>query len=227
MHDCGLYSVEDMRPVNELRMMARWKLGGALAKMDRSNWVGPSMRGAQRGFWRWAQEELGLHSTVAVAAQRIGTMPDDELAKAFDEARKAERLLHYSELLVRARPWWFKESRVANLFGHPKPSNGWAPRRHDGGRAHERSVHVGDDFDFLEKNLPGMRSGEDNLLERRPGGRAPTPPDTFSVFGEGVVTRYPLDAGVSRASGISCGVICQFQNVARYGWRGSRTSRSP
>jgi hypothetical protein len=25
--DCGLYSIEDMRPTNELRMVARWKLG--------------------------------------------------------------------------------------------------------------------------------------------------------------------------------------------------------
>jgi hypothetical protein len=30
MHDCGLYAIEDMRPVNELRMRARWKLGRAL-----------------------------------------------------------------------------------------------------------------------------------------------------------------------------------------------------
>jgi hypothetical protein len=36
MHDCGLYGIEDMRPVNELRMKARWKLGAALAKVTRA-----------------------------------------------------------------------------------------------------------------------------------------------------------------------------------------------
>jgi hypothetical protein len=36
MHDCGLYSIEDMRPVNETRMLARWKLGRALVKEERA-----------------------------------------------------------------------------------------------------------------------------------------------------------------------------------------------
>jgi len=36
MHDCGLYNIEDMRPINEARMAARWKLGRALAKIDRA-----------------------------------------------------------------------------------------------------------------------------------------------------------------------------------------------
>jgi hypothetical protein len=34
MHDCGLYSIEVMRPINETRMAARWKLGQALAKVE-------------------------------------------------------------------------------------------------------------------------------------------------------------------------------------------------
>src|SRR6266849_2128556 len=46
-------------------------------------------------------------------AQRIGTMPDDELTKAYNEAREAGRLLHYNELVIRARPWWYKENRKA------------------------------------------------------------------------------------------------------------------
>lgn len=36
MHDCWLYSVEDMRPINETRMAARWKLGKALAAVERN-----------------------------------------------------------------------------------------------------------------------------------------------------------------------------------------------
>jgi hypothetical protein len=30
------YSIEDMRPINELRMAPRWKLGRALAKVDKA-----------------------------------------------------------------------------------------------------------------------------------------------------------------------------------------------
>jgi hypothetical protein len=41
-------------------------------------------------------------------AQRIGTLPDDELAKAYDKARKEARLLHYEELIVVARPLWYQ-----------------------------------------------------------------------------------------------------------------------
>jgi hypothetical protein len=36
VHDCG--SIEDMRPINELRMKARWKLGGALAEGRAETW---------------------------------------------------------------------------------------------------------------------------------------------------------------------------------------------
>ena len=64
-------------------------------------------------------ESLKLDIKLGLMAQRIGCMPDEAMAAAFEQAKAEARLLHYSELLVRARPWWFKESRVANLFGHP------------------------------------------------------------------------------------------------------------
>jgi hypothetical protein len=119
MHDCGLYSVEDMRPINETRMAARWKLGKALAAVERKPGYEPRSSPREKKLFAALLKTIGLDKTLGMKAQRIGAMPNDELAKAFDEARKAERLLHYSELIVRARPWWFQESRVANLFGHP------------------------------------------------------------------------------------------------------------
>jgi hypothetical protein len=118
MHDRGLYSIEDMRPINELRMKARWKLGAALAAVERIHGARPKLSSPRENFAKFLKT-IGLDNTLGMKAQRIGAMPNDELAKAFDEARKAERLLHYGELIVRARPWWFQESRVANLFGHP------------------------------------------------------------------------------------------------------------
>jgi hypothetical protein len=113
MHDCGLYSVEDMRPINETRMAARWKLGKALAKVERAQ----GDRTSERGFTKFIAE-LGLTKPTARDAERLGCMPDEEMARLFEEARKEQRLLHYGELIVRARPWWYQENRVANLFGH-------------------------------------------------------------------------------------------------------------
>jgi hypothetical protein len=120
MHDCGLYSVEDMRPINETRMAARWKLGKALAQVERTPGKRTNLTSQPKDArLKGLLKAIGLDETVARKAQRIGAMPDEEMARAFEQARSEARLLHYSELIVRARPWWFKESRVANLFGHP------------------------------------------------------------------------------------------------------------
>lgn len=114
MHDSGLYSIEDMRPVNELRMRARWKLGAALRAVERE----PEGRPAKTtklvsSFWRWAKETLGLEPPTVVEAQRISAMPEGELLSACAEAAKQARLLFYRELVERARPHWYKASREA------------------------------------------------------------------------------------------------------------------
>lgn len=112
MHDCGLYSVEDMRPVNELRMRARWKLGGALAGVERNRGARNDLTsGSKATRFSKLLKAIGLEGKVALRAQRIATMPDAELLKAYDLARKEARLLHYSELIVIARPYWYKANR--------------------------------------------------------------------------------------------------------------------
>jgi hypothetical protein len=45
MHDSGLYSIEDMRPINEARMRARWKFRRALKQFERLDGPGPRSRG--------------------------------------------------------------------------------------------------------------------------------------------------------------------------------------
>jgi N6-adenosine-specific RNA methylase IME4 len=111
MHDCGLYGIEDMRPVNELRMTARWKLGRALAMVERAAHPGKG-KVASSGLTSLLQS-LDLTKQTAQAAQRIGAMPDDELHKAFAAARAEARLTYYGELIDIARPWWFKANREA------------------------------------------------------------------------------------------------------------------
>jgi N6-adenosine-specific RNA methylase IME4 len=111
MHDCGLYSVEDMRPINETRMRARWKLGRALAEVQRDS--GPGRGNIEKklsGFTSFLAD-LGMTKPTAQAAQRIGTLPANELAKAFDQWRERGELLHYADLLLIARPYWYQEKR--------------------------------------------------------------------------------------------------------------------
>ena len=111
MHDCGMYSIEDMRPVNELRIDARWKLGGALKAVVRAPEGRPKTGSSVTSFWKWTKDTLGLSKPVAVEAQRIHDLPLLERDKAKAEARAAGRLLRYDELIVIARPYWYKASR--------------------------------------------------------------------------------------------------------------------
>ena len=108
MHDCGLYSIEDMRPINEARMRARWKLGRALAKLERAQ----GERTSVRSFTKFITD-LGLTKPIAIEAQRIGTLPEDKLTKAFEQWRQRPDLLHYSDLLIIAKPHWHQELRRA------------------------------------------------------------------------------------------------------------------
>ena len=90
MHDCGLYSIEDMRPINEARMRARWKLGRALSQFARR--LGPGPGRGKKGVTELPSfnaliKELALTKPVVVEAQRIGTLPEDKLSKAFEQWR--------------------------------------------------------------------------------------------------------------------------------------------
>jgi hypothetical protein len=99
------YSIEDVRPINELRIVARWMLGRALAAVEREPEGGDrrtTIRKVSSGFWKWTKEKLGLHPETVTDDQRINKMPVDELEKAYDKARREARLLHYGELIVLA-----------------------------------------------------------------------------------------------------------------------------
>jgi hypothetical protein len=41
MRDAGLYTPDEIRPVNETRMRARWRLGQLLAMVERQRVTGP------------------------------------------------------------------------------------------------------------------------------------------------------------------------------------------
>jgi hypothetical protein len=66
---------------------------------------------ADKTSFRAFLTELDLVKSLAVGAQRIGALPEPELVKACDTWRERGELLHYADLIVIARPYWYKESR--------------------------------------------------------------------------------------------------------------------
>jgi N6-adenosine-specific RNA methylase IME4 len=112
MHDSGLYSDDDIRRVNELRMRARWKLGRLLALVERGAGPGRGQKMIQAGSSFSAFiESLGLPKTDALRAQRIGAMPEAELEKALAAAHRENHFATFAYLLDRGRPFWYAASR--------------------------------------------------------------------------------------------------------------------
>ena len=89
MRKAGLYKTDEIRPVNEARMRARWRLGQLLAEIERS--AGPG-RGKKKdddhpSFLGYLKQ-INLHKHIAIFAQRSGTLPVDDLEEAFADARE-------------------------------------------------------------------------------------------------------------------------------------------
>ena len=79
--------IEEIRPVNEAKMRARWKLGRALAEVERSKGGRPSENSGPEGpsFTKYIND-LGLKSKPAKMAQRLGMLPEGGLEAAFAQA---------------------------------------------------------------------------------------------------------------------------------------------
>lgn len=112
MRESGLYTAEQIRRVNALRMRARWKLGRLLAAVTRGQ-PAPGTASQPVTWFRGVLEKLGLDRMTAVRAQRIGALPEPELEKALSEAgSKGDGFFaSFAYLLDRARPYWYAASR--------------------------------------------------------------------------------------------------------------------
>ena len=81
------YRNEGIRPVNEMKMRARWKLGRALAEVERGAGPGRGKKtDAARPSFMTYINSLGLKKQSAQEAQRLGTLPEDELEAALAQA---------------------------------------------------------------------------------------------------------------------------------------------
>jgi N6-adenosine-specific RNA methylase IME4 len=112
MRAAGLFKPEQIRPVNEGRMLARWKLGQALKKVERDKGgrPGKNLSQAATGF-RDFLKTIRLDKDDAQRAQRIGAMPKPELHKALAQFHETPDYASYSYLIKAARPYWYKENR--------------------------------------------------------------------------------------------------------------------
>src|SRR5262249_45999748 len=80
-------NTEAMRPTNEARFEARWKLGRLLAKLERAQGPGRGKKMSRAGTsFRTYLAGIALDKNRANEAERIGAMPPKVQRKAFDEA---------------------------------------------------------------------------------------------------------------------------------------------
>jgi N6-adenosine-specific RNA methylase IME4 len=111
MRESGLFTSDERRPVNEAWMTARWKLGRALEKVERGK---PGPKVASAGLtqsFRAFLAELQLDRQTALEAQRIGKLPPPELRKIFSFYHKNDDFVTFTDLIVKARPYWYQASR--------------------------------------------------------------------------------------------------------------------
>jgi len=117
MRRSGLYRTDEIRPVNEARIWARWKLGGLLMVVERSPRPG-EVPGPGRGNkskkltgFTVLLNGLGLTRQTAMEAQRLGTLPREEVQRALDEARAQDVLTTFDRAIEIAKPFWYKVKR--------------------------------------------------------------------------------------------------------------------
>jgi hypothetical protein len=85
-------------------MRARWRLGQLLSEIERGAGPGRSKKGGDgRPYLKGYLLEIGLKETTAKEAQRIGALPESDLAKALARARERDTLLHFADLIILAR----------------------------------------------------------------------------------------------------------------------------
>jgi N6-adenosine-specific RNA methylase IME4 len=97
-------NTEALRPANEVRFEARWKLGQLLAKMERQ--VGRPQKSSQAGTIKAYLKEIGLDKNRANECERIAAIPEPKLRKAFEEKTQEGVLNTIQSMFLFARPFW-------------------------------------------------------------------------------------------------------------------------
>jgi N6-adenosine-specific RNA methylase IME4 len=97
-----------LRPANELRFEARWKIGQLLAKIEKRQGARTDLTSSRSGnkLFEAYLKEIGLNKNRANECQRIGAIPESKLKKAFEEKEKEGVLNTIQSMFSFARPFW-------------------------------------------------------------------------------------------------------------------------
>lgn len=95
---------EAIRPVNEARFQARWKLGQLLAQIERRQ--GARSTSSRAGTKLNYLREIGLNKNRANECERISAIPEPKLEKAFEETAREGVLNTIESMFLFARPFW-------------------------------------------------------------------------------------------------------------------------
>jgi N6-adenosine-specific RNA methylase IME4 len=100
-------NTQAIRPINEARFHARWKLGNLLAKIERSKGGRPAKNssGVPTGFRAYLRD-IGISKDSANECERIGAIPETKLAKAFQDTEREGVLNTIESMFAFARPFW-------------------------------------------------------------------------------------------------------------------------
>jgi N6-adenosine-specific RNA methylase IME4 len=110
----GLFRPEETLEFRLTRFMARWRLGEALAPMDRSGGPGRGKKDSARpDSFMALLKELNVAWDAAQEAQRIACLPFNEFEKFCNRARKLGDTPTFDRLVTYARPYWYKVSRAS------------------------------------------------------------------------------------------------------------------
>jgi N6-adenosine-specific RNA methylase IME4 len=97
-----------IRPANEARFEARWRLGQLLEKVERATGPGRGKKVSRAGTsFRAYLSDIGLNKNRANECERIGAIPTrDKLLKAFSETEREGVLNTIDSMFLFARPFW-------------------------------------------------------------------------------------------------------------------------
>lgn len=113
MRASGLYQVEELRPVRELWLDSRRKLGKLLRKIDKSNKGGRPKKNRVRAVHSYREElkRLNLTHPRALEVQRVSHLPPKETSAVYDSAKQQEILPTMFMLVEASEPFWYLERR--------------------------------------------------------------------------------------------------------------------
>jgi N6-adenosine-specific RNA methylase IME4 len=106
-------NTEAIRPANETRFEARWRLGQLLAKVERGTGPGRGKKVSQAATsFRAYLRDIGLQKDRANECERIGAIPREKLTKVFSETEREGVLNTRESMFLFARPFWKIKVRI-------------------------------------------------------------------------------------------------------------------